>query len=277
MSQNKFLYYVWTIINLHRHSFQSVISMIPGICHLFLSKTASAIALYTSSYNMTALTLERHFAIVDPLGYDPAKVRRRLPLVFLFVWVFCAVALGFVPMSTIYDNNLGICLVTIKLKTTVFWDYISLYVFIIAIAIPLTIMIVCYSRMIHALYTSSRQFNRGGKEQARDINSSSVHKLRMAQMNIFQTCLLMILVFLVCWFTLESALILYMLGYYPHLGVTHYSVGWLFIIINSSVNPYIYAFRYDDFKRQVKVLLGFKVAKTVSELSTQQTSIKRPR
>ena len=85
-----------------------------AICHLFLTKIVSSIAMYTSSYNMTALTLERHFAIIDPLHYDLENVRKRLPYVFTFVWMFCIVALGVIPVSTIYKN--AICYTAIKLK-----------------------------------------------------------------------------------------------------------------------------------------------------------------
>ena len=84
------------------------------ICHLLRTKQASQMTMYASSYNMTALTLERHFAIINPLHYDIEKVRKRLPYVFVGVWVFCIAALSIIPISTVYDNS--ICYTSIRIK-----------------------------------------------------------------------------------------------------------------------------------------------------------------
>ena len=84
------------------------------ICHLLRTKIASQMTLFASSYNMTALTLERHFAIIDPLHYDPEKVRKRLPYVFIIVWSFCVIALGVIPVTTIYENST--CYVATRIK-----------------------------------------------------------------------------------------------------------------------------------------------------------------
>ena len=232
----------------------------PFLCHVFLSKYTSVSTMYTSSYNMTALTLERHFAIIDPLHYDSETVRKRLPYIFVFVWLFCFIALGYVPISTVYMDP--ICFITMKIKPTPFWDWMSPYICFIAIGIPLSVMSICYIRMFYALYKSSRSLG---------VNSANgkTDKLRLAQMNIFQTCLIMILIFLVCWMTLESALVLFIFEYYNTLSGTHYSVGTLLTIVNSGINPYIYVFRYDDFKKQLRKLFNVKQRETIATSTTE--------
>ena len=75
------------------------------ICHLFTTTVSSQVTMYVSSYNMTALTIERHSAIIDPLHYDTERVRKRLPYVFVCLWICCIVALGVIPISTIYKNS----------------------------------------------------------------------------------------------------------------------------------------------------------------------------
>ena len=217
------------------------------LCHFFHSKYASGAALFTSSYNMTAMTLERHFAVTDPLHYDSNKVRRRLPFIFLSVWLFCYGALGYVPFSTVYASH--VCIPTGKLFQTTFWDWMIPYVCFLAIGIPLVVMTVCYSRMFYSLYKSSRSL--GSK-----ADSGNVHKLNQAQLNIFQTCLIMIIIFLACWLTFESAMTMYIFKFYKDLAGIHYSIGNLLTLVNSGINPYIYVFRYDDFKKQLKTLLS---------------------
>ena len=93
------------------------------LCHLLGTKVSSHMTLYASSYNMTALTLERHYAIIDPLHYDPEKVRKRLPYVFVFVWMFCIIALGVIPVSTVYENST--CFVATKLQGIYYYKKMS--------------------------------------------------------------------------------------------------------------------------------------------------------
>ena len=131
---------------------------------------------------------------------------------------------------------------------TIFWDGLSAYLCAVAIGIPISVMTVCYGRIILALYRSARSIGAS-------TNSATSDKLRLAQMNIFQTCLIMILVFLVCWLTFESAVVLYIFKIYTNLTGTHYTIGSLLTILNSGINPYIYVFRYDDFKKQFRKML----------------------
>ena len=112
--------------------------------------------------------------------------------------------------------------------------------------IPISVMVVCYTRMIYALYKSSRSLGAS--------NSANSDKLRLAQKNIFQTCLIMIVFFLVCWIPYEVAVIMFV-NFYTHFSDTHYTIGALLIVLNSSINPYIYVFRYDDFKIQLRKMI----------------------
>ena len=219
---------------------------------------------------MTALTIERHFAIVNPLQYDPEKVIKRLPYIFIGTWIFCSVALSYIPIFTVYRHNS--CMVIYNLLGTALWDAVAPYLFVIAIVIPCFIMVICYTRMLLALRISSKSLN-ANTPQSADHKSSSVHRLRMAQANIFQTCLIMMVVFLSCWLTIESAVILFIFKTYPNLSNNHYAIGRLLAVFNSCVNPYIYAIRYTDFKVQLKKLLHIGQTAPASSTLSMHTSM----
>ena len=217
------------------------------LCHLFHTKYASGGAMTTSTYNMVALTIERHFAIVDPLHYDAEKVKKRLPFIFAFVWIYCYGAMAYLSTTTIYRDSF--CFIINRIFRTVFWEHMPTYLCCVQIGLPVVVIVFCYSRMFHALYSSSRSF---GNKSARNANAD---KLRLAQLNIFQTCLIMITMFLICWLSLNSAILLFIFKVYTDLSGTHFSIGNILVILNSGINPYIYVFRYDDFKIQLKKLL----------------------
>ena len=103
--------------------------------------------------------------------------------------------------------------------------------------------------MFLALRESQNSFKNGESE-------ASVHKLRLAQMNIFKTCVIIVCLYLVAWLTLESSLLLYILGIYESLGDYHHSVGDVLVTLNSCVNPFIYAMSYEDFKKRIKTMIS---------------------
>ena len=84
------------------------------------------------------------------------------------------------------------------------------------------------------------------------------HTSRLAQVNIFKTCLSVAVLFMVCWITWEVALLLYIVNVYDSFTVTHYTAGGMLVLLNSGLNPYIYTLRYHEFQRQLRVLLGIK-------------------
>ena len=231
----------------------SIDVMTPFICHYMLTKTTSNVCYFISTYNMVILSLERHFAIVDPLSYDPDKVKRRLPYFFVAEWILCYAAFAIVPGTTRTIN--GMCLMGHNMLYNWISDMYSPYEMTIAFVIPLFISFVCYSRMFYYLNKSARG---SGDKKLQESTSSNVDKLRMAQMNIFKTCLTVIVVFFLCWVTTESHVFMYLLGFYDTFSNTHYFAGNLSVILNSCLNPYIYAIRYDDFKKELRVMFSKK-------------------
>ena len=201
----------------------------------------SNVTQYASSYNLTILTVEQHFAIVSPLQYNREKVVKRLPIVFIAEWVLCSCSLLFLPFTTMFQGDH--CYISIKIYGTVYFDLIPPYSLLIAIGIPVTVMLTCYARMIYPLYKSSNK-----------IQSTALSNSRAAQMNLFQTCFIMLIIFLGCWLTMESAIVMYIIGEYPNLSNDHYNIGHYMVVFNYAVNPYIlvYLIRYKVFTDQLK-------------------------
>ena len=101
--------------------------------------------------------------------------------------------------------------------------------------------------------------------------AKTTHASRIAQLNIFETCLIVTVLFFVCWITVELALFLYIIGFYPDVSNNHYVAGRLLVLLNSCLNPYVYTIRYREFKKQIRVILGVKV---IDKLETSMTYTK---
>ena len=225
----------------------------PFVCHYLLTHIASSVAFVISTYNTMLLAVERHSAITKPLQYDSEKVRRRLPFVFGLTWIVCYALFSFVPATTrIIDN---VCLVYYTARNNApLVEYYGIHCFFFTLVLPLFVMIVCYTRMIIALRESMNVSKTKGVQSDNEKSAPSAHAGRMAQVNTFQTCLIMTALFLLCWVTNESGLLMYIMWFYPSLSNTHYSVGRILINLGCCLNPYVYALRYKDFQKQTRVL-----------------------
>ena len=222
----------------------------PYICHYMLARVFAGTPMYVSTYNIVFMTIERYLAVSNPLGYDSDKVKRRLPYIFISIWIGVYIALAIVPATTIIKD--GQCRVAYYIIGTFWAKYYGIHCFVISIVIPLIIMGYCYMKMFLALSSSLSM----GASSSLDKNASAtVHKSRLAQMNIFQTCLTVTVVFVLCWATNESCLMAFILDIYKSFAGTHCSVGRILIGVNSCLNPYIYALRYTEFKQQLRKLM----------------------
>ena len=87
--------------------------------------------------------------------------------------------------------------------------------------------------------------------------SAVAEKLKKAEVNLYQTCLILMLLFVICWSNNIIAVGLFLSGVLPDYSGSYYQTSVVLVVLNSCVNPYVYAIRYKEFQDQFKKLLGF--------------------
>ena len=121
------------------------------------------------------------------------------------------------------------------------------YYFLVMTVTPTIIMIYCYTSIGVQLRRSAAL-----QRLKKDKDSLLAAKNRRAQNNLLQTCVLLLVSFVVCWSVHAIGFILYTVGYFPTLNNDLYRTSLLCIIMNSCLNPYIYSVRYKEFQMQLK-------------------------
>ena len=69
-----------TIVETSSRFFQDV------FCNIWISTYAFWAVMFSSAYNLVFLSLERYFAITNPMKYDREKVMKRLPIIICVAW-----------------------------------------------------------------------------------------------------------------------------------------------------------------------------------------------
>ena len=220
----------------------------PGIwreifCKLWTSTFIMWGVTSSSIYNLMFLTIERYYAILKPLAYDTEKVFKRLPFILMFAWV-----MGFIvsiPTGLFFQLVDQQCVLTVHLRFPFLYEIMTPYFMVVNVFFPATVMIYAYIKMGLSL----------GQSQFASI------KIRQAQVNLFQTCVILMLVFVLTGVNLCTAIFLYYVGVYPDVSNDQYHISVVLVVFNSCVNPYIYCVRYKEFQDQLKYLIFRKVDK----------------
>ena len=111
--------------------------------------------LLASSYNLTAMSIERHGAITRQLKYDENVVRRRFPLTMVLVYILVILHMLPTYISSHYVD--GACRLNLNLQKDLrnSLTYVAMFMDLI---LPGSIMLVCYIRMAMFLKNAMRPF-----------------------------------------------------------------------------------------------------------------------
>ncbi|XP_070579757.1 somatostatin receptor type 2-like [Ptychodera flava] len=193
----------------------------------------------TGIYCLTAMSVDRYLAIVHPIRSMKVRTVRVATVVNVSIWFLAAVTV--MPLwlysKTIEHPTRTVC--TLRLPYQGFKKVFYIYMFVFGLVGPVLIITVCYMLMIRRLYT--------GVAPLGSSNTKTPTK-KVARM-----VLTVIFVFVSCWTPFYS-LQLYSLtvpdDWIPSKG---FVIGFYFTLclsyFNSSINPVIYSFMSDNFRK----------------------------
>ena len=211
-------------------------------CRFWLSTYSFWVVAVASSYNLTFLTIERFFAVTNPMKYDVTAVNKRLPFILLGAWLIGIIGPWVNPTITYLHNDE--CVFTYEYDPPFISILIPFYFFVLDCFIPAVIMVGAYLKMGLTLRESLSS----------SITAPGKLRVKKAELNIYQTCLMLMIVFVTCWTNNCIAVSLYMSGYFSTMETNYHHISIILITLNSCLNPYVYVVRYKDFQKQTKAL-----------------------
>ncbi|KAI4903519.1 hypothetical protein NFI96_027570, partial [Prochilodus magdalenae] len=208
------------------------------VCKVFIS--IDYYNMFTSIFTLTMMSVDRYVAVCHPVKALDFRTPMKAKIINILIWVLSSAA-GIPAMvlgSTQTNNGTTECALQFP-DPYMYWDTLmKICVFIFAFVAPLIIITVCYTQMVMRL--KSVRLLSGSREKDRNLR------------RITRLVLVVVAVFVVCWTPIHIFILVKALA--PGVPETTAVMGAYFFCValgytNSSLNPILYAFLDENFKR----------------------------
>ena len=156
---------------------------------------------------------------------------------------------------------------------------VGVYVVIIVVFIPVTILIFVYGRIAWVLSRKVSNDVLAGKNKNDTTMMNAATEMRKknyetAKRNTIKTLILVAVCFVRCWTGNQVWFLLYNIGYEVKFDSVAYQFFVLMICVNSVINPFLYLIQYTEYQRALKGLVcGKKQAKSSDESHSTSTCV----
>ncbi|XP_061454738.1 kappa-type opioid receptor [Rhineura floridana] len=223
--------------------------------------------MFTSIFTLTMMSVDRYIAVCHPVKALDFRTPLKAKIINICIWLLSssvgisAIVLGGTKVRE--DTGSTECSLQFPDKDYVWWDnFMKICVFVFAFIIPVLIIVVCYTLMI--LRLKSVRLLSGSREKDRNLR------------RITRLVLVVVAVFIICWTPIHIFVLVEALGDVSHstAAISSYYFCIALGYTNSSLNPILYAFLDENFKRCFKdFCFPFKMKTDRQSTSRVRTTI----
>uniref|UniRef100_A0A4W5QIN6 Opioid receptor delta 1 n=1 Tax=Hucho hucho TaxID=62062 RepID=A0A4W5QIN6_9TELE len=197
--------------------------------------------MFTSIFTLTMMSVDRYIAVCHPVRALEFRTPAKGKIINVLIWVLSsAIGMPIMVMAVTKTTDSGQTMCTLKFPDPDwYWDTVTkICVFIFAFIIPVMVITICYGLMI--LRLRSVRLLSGSKEKDRNMR------------RITRMVLVIVASFIICWTPIHIFIIIKTLveinSRNPYVKASWHlciALGYM----NSSLNPVLYAFLDENFKR----------------------------
>ncbi|XP_060931110.1 nociceptin receptor isoform X2 [Limanda limanda] len=222
--------------------------------------------MFTSTFTLTVMSMDRYVAVCHPVKALDMRTPHKAKVVNICVWVLAS-AFGIPAMvlgNIEEDSGLTVECIMVLPEPRSHWDQVfGTCVFFFSFLIPVAIISFCYSLMVKRL--RSVRILSGSKEKDRNLR------------RITRMVLVVVAAFVVCWTPIQIMVLAQSLGFNLSsmftLVLMHFCIALGYV--NSSLNPVLYAFLDENFKRCFREFCGPSPFRLDTQQSGRMRSIAR--
>ncbi|XP_067467660.1 opioid receptor, delta 1a isoform X1 [Thunnus thynnus] len=197
--------------------------------------------MFTSIFTLTMMSVDRYIAVCHPVRALEFRTPVKAKLINVLIWVLSSaigVPIMIMAVTKVTDNGKTMCMLKFP-DPDWYWDTVTkICVFIFAFVVPVMVITICYGLMI--LRLRSVRLLSGSKEKDRNMR------------RITRMVLVVVAAFIICWTPIHIFIIVKTMVEINTRNPFVIASWHLCIALgytNSSLNPVLYAFLDENFKR----------------------------
>ncbi|KAF7225489.1 opioid receptor, delta 1b [Nothobranchius furzeri] len=197
--------------------------------------------MFTSIFTLTMMSVDRYVAVCHPVKALDFRTPAKAKIINVCIWILSsAVGVPVMIMAVTKVTDKGSTACTLRFPSPErYWDTVTkICVFIFAFVVPVLVITICYGLMI--LRLQNVRLLSGSKEKDRNLR------------RITRMVLVVVAAFIFCWTPIHIFIIVKTMVAIDHKNLLVMACWHLCIAlgyINSSLNPVLYAFLDENFKR----------------------------
>ncbi|XP_075439520.1 G-protein coupled receptor 83-like [Ascaphus truei] len=219
------------------------------MCHV--SRFVQYCSLHVSTLTLTAIALDRHQVILNPLKPRMSLSKGVLSISFIWVMATCF-SLPHAIYQNLFQYNYrettirSLCIPDFPEPADLFWKYLDLSTFLLLYLLPLLIITITYSRLAKKLWM---------RNAIGDITTEQYITHRKNKKKSIKMLVLVVVVFAVCWFPLNCYVVLISSLGIKTKNALYFALHW-FAMSSTCYNPFIYCWLNESFRLELKSLLS---------------------
>ena len=207
------------------------------LCRLFRSAYFGWVAFCSSVFSLLFIAFERYYAVMKPFSIIHKITIKKLKIFIPACWIISAIPS--IPQFFVWEFEDKELVCRLNRKTPILKVLYTGY-FFFTVVCPTGILLALYSGLVRRLWFQ------------KNTNSVTLQAVRRSRKKITKTMLILSGVFAICWY--PDAVRHFLEVYFPsHVSFssTSSNVFHCFVLLNSTINPFIYAFQFANFRREL--------------------------
>uniref|UniRef100_H0YX44 G-protein coupled receptor 83 n=1 Tax=Taeniopygia guttata TaxID=59729 RepID=H0YX44_TAEGU len=219
-----------------------------AMCHI--SRFVQYCSLHVSTLTLTAIALDRHQVILNPLKQRMSLTKGALSISVIWLMATCF-SLPHAVYQKLFQYNYreatvrSLCLPDFPEPAELVWKYLDLSTFLLLYLLPLLIITITYMRLAKKLWL---------RNAIGDVTTQQSVTHHRNKKKSIKMLMLVVVVFAVCWFPLNCYVVLI-----SSLGIKtknslYFALHW-FAMSSTCYNPFIYCWLNESFRAGLRSLL----------------------